>query len=202
MNQSRMSRRGIVLASVLLSFMIGSAVAQVTSPGNNKPLPPSAQKAPAHQQGNADLSALQADIAALTERVRKLEGNLTEAEAQGGYTLLTYQTELGKGPTGNTSHLQHAVAAGTLQLDANGTAAFTLSEVAFTSGWLFPALRTERERTESLIGTWAYAGGVLTLTVDGQPLPFVGGVGGRLFLRVEANRADGTTTLVMLVKNP
>jgi len=116
--------------------------------------------------------------------------------------MLTYQTELGEGPAGNTSHLQHAVAAGPLTLNADGTMAWTGREVAFSSGWVFPATRNERVRTEEVVGTWTYAGGVLTLNVEGQPVEFGGGIGGRLFVALDANPADGTTTLIMLVKNP
>jgi|SoiMethySBSTD1v2_1073268.scaffolds.fasta_scaffold193967_2 hypothetical protein len=202
MNRSCLSRFAIAFAGAALLSVVGSASAQVTAPGNNKPLPPSAQKAPAHQQGNADLAALQADVAALKEQVRKLEGHLTAAEVQGGYAMLTYQTELGEGPAGNTSHLQHAVAAGPLTLNADGTMAWTGREVAFSSGWVFPATRNERVRTEEVVGTWTYAGGVLTLNVEGQPVEFGGGIGGRLFVALDANPADGTTTLIMLVKNP
>ena len=208
MNQSRMSRRGIVLASVFLSFLVGSAAAQVTSPGNNKPLPPSAQKAPAHQQGNADLSALEADIAALKERVHKLEGNLTPQEVVGTYRIGYLQVAIGENATNSlANHLEHNVWGGTLTLGSDGIASFVGREVGFAAGLPGPTPREERlKNPDEFTGTWAYTSGAIVLTLigdNGQPgnVTFVGGAGGRMFFTVDANPLDGTTTLIILVKD-
>jgi hypothetical protein len=188
MYQSRMSRRGIVLASVFLAFMIGSAAAQVTSPGNSKPLPPAAQKAPPFQGGgNVDLGPMLARIAALEESVRKLEGRLTPDDVAGTYRWGYLQVSIGEDAvTGRANHLEHNVSGGTLTLSSGGAAHFSGREVGFAAGLPGPTPR------------------VLTVTGDnGQPeqVNFVGGVGGRMFFTVHANPLDGTTTLVIIAKD-
>jgi len=209
MNQSRMARCGIVLASVFLSFMIGSAAAQVTSPGNNKPLPPSAQKAPPFQGGgNVDLGPMLARIAALEESVRKLEGRLTPDDVAGTYRWGYLQVSIGEDAvTGRANHLEHNVSGGTLTLSSGGAAHFSGREVGFAAGLPGPTPREERlKEQDEFDATWTYANGAIVLTVtgdNGQPeqVNFVGGVGGRMFFTVHANPLDGTTTLVILAKD-
>lgn len=209
MNRSCLFRFAVAFSGAALLSVFGPVSAQVTAPGSNKPLPSSAQKAPPHQQGGSvDLTALQADVAALTERVRKLEGNLTPDELVGTYRLAYLQVSIGEdATTGRANHLEHNVEGGTLTLSSNGAASFVGREVGFAAGLPGPTPRQERlTDPDEFTATWTYTSGaiVLTLTGDnGQPqnVNFVGGVGGRMFFTVDANPLDGTTTLIIIAKD-
>lgn len=210
MKQSCVFRLGIAFTTAAMLLASGSAAAQGNSSGT-KSQPQSANKGSHsddgrdhhgkddHGKGHHD--ELRVEIAALKDRVRRLEGHLTAAEVQGGYTLLLYQRLLGKGPTGNTNFLEHAVSAGTLQLNADGTMTYAGTELKFGTSWTTPATRIETNRPDGFSGSWQYAGGVLTLIIGGETARFVGGVGGRLFTTIDANGIDGTSTLITLVKN-
>jgi hypothetical protein len=174
-----------------LVLVLGSAVAHDRDHGRG------------HGHGDKDLDRLKAEMAALKDRVRRLEGNLTRAEVAGRYTMMTYQTQLGEDAAGNTTHVEHAVFGAALQLNGDGTFSLSGTELKFTSGWSFPAMRTETNQPDSVTGTWSYAAGVLSLVVGTETIPFApGAVGGRMFVTVSANFADGTTTQIILIRNP
>jgi hypothetical protein len=207
MKPSYVFRLGIAFTTAAMLLASGSAAAQVTSPGNNKPLPPSAQKAPPFQGGDADLAPVLARIAALETKVHKLEGNLTKGDLVGTYRLGYLQVAIGEAVGGMANHLEHNITGGTLTLSGGGAAAFSGQEIGFATGLPGPAAREERgANPDEFTGTWDYTGGVLILTVtgdNGQPehVNFVGGVGGRMFFTVTANPLDGTTTLIILTKD-
>jgi hypothetical protein len=156
-----------------------------------------------HHHGHGhDADDLAAELKALKERVRRLEGHLTRDEVVGGYVLRTLQvaliTNTGQPTVGRLEHLSFTAS---LQLDANGTFSFSGTETGFNAIWQVPTLRERVVRPDSGSGTWAYADGVISLTFDGgEVVPFGGAVGGRLFQRVESNPADGTVTYVTLTR--
>lgn len=209
MNRSRLSRFAIAFAGAALLSVFGSAEAQVTAPGNNKPLPPSAQKAPPFQGGgNVDLGPVLARIGALEESVRKLEGRLTPDDVAGTYRWGYLQVSIGEDAvSGRANHLEHNVSGGTLTLSSGGAAHFSGREVGFAAGLPGPTPREERlKEQDEFDATWIYTNGMIVLTVtgdNGQPenVNFAGGVGGRMFFTVHANPLDGTTTLVIITKD-
>lgn len=207
MKQSCVLRLGIAFTTAAMLLASGSAAAQVTSPGNNKPLPPSAQKAPPFQGGGADLGPVLARIEALEAKVRKLEGNLTQADLVGTYRWGYLQVAIGESAAGIAHHLEHNVVAGTLTLSDGGAAAFSGRERGFAAALPGPSAREERiNDQDEFTGTWSYTGSALVLTLtgdDGQPqnINFVGGVGGRMFFTQDANPLDGTTTFIILTKD-
>ena len=161
-----------------------------------------------HDHGDKDLARLKAEMAALKERVRKLEGNLKPEELVGTYRMGYLQVAIGENAmNGLANHLEHNVWGGTLTLSSNGTASFSGREEGFAAGLPGPTPRQERlNNPDEFTGTWTYTGGAIVVTVtgdNGQPenINFVGGAGGRMFFTVDANPLDGTTTLVILVKD-
>jgi hypothetical protein len=208
MTQSQVVRRLVASAGAAILLACGPLAAQVTSPGNNKPLPQGAQNAPAHQGGGSvDLAPLLARIGALEDKVRKLEGNLTQAELVGTYKWAYLQVSIGANAAGIANHLEHNVVGGTLTLSDGGAANFTGQEIGFAAGLPGPTPRENRFKAQDTFdATWSYSGGVLVLTLtgdNGQPesVNFVGGVGGRMFFTVSAGASDGNTTLVILSKD-
>ena len=151
---------------------------------------------------------LKAELAALKERVRKLEGNLKPEELVGTYRMGYLQVAIGENAmNGIANHLEHNVWGGTLTLSGNGTASFSGREVGFAAGLPGPTPREERlKNPDEFTGTWTYTGGAIVITLigdNGQPdnVNFVGGAGGRMFFTVDANPLDGTTTFIILVKD-
>jgi hypothetical protein len=208
MRQVQFVRLLVAFASAAMLLACGPLAAQVSSPGNNKPLPPSAQKAPPFQGGGSvDLGPVLARIEALEGKVSKLEGNLTQADLVGTYRWGYLQVSIGEDASGTANHLEHNVVGGTLTLSSGGAASFSGRELGFATGLPGPSSRQERvNNSDEFTATWTYTGGVLVLTVtgdDGQPenVNFVGGVGGRMFFTATANPLDGTTTLIILSKN-
>jgi hypothetical protein len=211
MTQSQVVRRLVASAGAAILLACGPLAAQVTSPGNNKPLPQGAQNAPAHQGGGSvDLAPLLARIGALEDKVRKLEGRLTEAEVVGTYRLGYLQTSIRENTTtGNASQIENNINWGTLTLRADRTASYVGREIGFATNLPGPAERRERGRNpDEFSADWSYSGSVLTLTVigdSGEPesVDFAGAVGGRMFFTVTASptAVDGTTTLIVLIKD-
>lgn len=191
MKQSCVFRLGIAFTTAAMFLASGSAAAQPASPG----------------QSNNSLPALQAEIAALKDRVRKLEGDLTQTDLVGTYRLGYLQVSIGESAGGIANHLEHNITAGTLTLSDGGTAAFSGREIGFSAALPGPSSRQERlTDPDEFTGTWSYTAGGLVLTLtgdDGRPenVNFVGGVGGRMFFTVTANPLDGTTTLIILTKD-
>ena len=157
-----------------------------------------------HGQGHGhDGDDLADELKALKARVRKLEGHLKAEEVAGTYTMRTFQTALTNGvPPPRVGRIEHLVFTATLQLNANGSFSFSGDESGFNAIWQVPTNRERVVRADSAGGTWTYADGTLSLIFDASDIVSVtGGVGGRMFMNVHDNPADGTTTLLLLVKN-
>lgn len=196
------ARALIGIVSVALFTAMNPASAQVRAPGSDKPLPESAQKAPSFQGGAADVSALVAAVNDLAARVNRLEGHLTQAEVAGAYTVSLYQSALIADASQSVGRLEHLTSSGTLRLEANGTFTLSGTEAGFNALWQPAGARETVNRADTASGTWSYSAAALRLTFDGGGTEsWTGGVGGRLFIHAGANPADGTTTLVLLVRN-
>jgi hypothetical protein len=142
------------------------------------------------------------ELRELKARVRRLEGHLKRDELVGAYTLNHIQVALLSSAPPLVGRLEHLNSTGLLQLNANGSFSYAGRETGWNAIWQFPTTRNRVDRADSFSGTWAYSGGNLVLTVDGgEVLTWTGGVGGRLWVHGGSNPADGTNTLLLLVKN-
>lgn len=203
MKQSCVFRLGIAFTTAAMLIASGPAAAQGNS-SNNKSQSDHGKGHHGHGHHHDDL---QAKMAALEKRVRRLEGHLTQADLVGTYRWGYLQVAIGESATGIANHLEHNVVAGTLTLSADGVAAFSGRERGFAAGLPGPTPRQERiNDQDEFTATWVYTGGAIILTVtgdDGQPenVNFVGGVGGRMFFTATANPLDGTTTFIILTKD-
>src|ERR1035438_5396232 len=74
------------------------------------------------QSSGATLDSLASDLAALTARAAKLEGEIATADLAGTYALHGIQVELGGG---NPARVSSYVLLGTAVLSADGTGSFT-----------------------------------------------------------------------------
>jgi hypothetical protein len=141
---------------------------------------------PAYAQGN-----IQARLAALEDRVAKLEGRISAEDLVGRYRVTGLITDLDGGPPASVT--MYAVA-GVLRLDADGTGFIRQRGGAINlvegSPWTDDAAPLPRERTDI---TWDYASGVLHIT-DGTPnldLNLNVGAGGRVL--TSAGLSDDNT---------
>ena len=213
MNRSYVFHLGIVLTTAAMFLVCGPAAADGKSSGNNRSQPQSAHHGKddhgkGHHGHGHHHDELMAELAALKERVRKLEGNLKPEELAGTYRMGYIQVAIGENAmNGLANHLEHNVWGGTLTLGSNGTASFSGREVGFAAGLPGPTPREERlKNPDEFTGTWAYTSGAIVITLigdNGQPdnVTFVGGAGGRMFFTVDANPLDGTTTFIVIVKD-
>jgi hypothetical protein len=143
-----------------------------------------------------------ARLAALEDKVRKLEGNLAQPELVGTYRWGYLQASIGANPAGIGDRVENNISGGTLTLTSGGVASYSGREIGFVTGIHQPGPRVQRGADpDTFDGTWSYADGVLNLVIGGETVKFVGGVGGRMWYTVTANPLDGTTTLVILAKD-
>ena len=139
-----------------------------------------------------------ADLAALTARVSKLEGNIVASDLAGTYELTGFSTDMRgfrPGPPPEPATISTSVLRLKLTLNANGSASLSPSD-------LIPGIACEGA-TLTLTGamhaadcddtgpindvTWAYANGVVTITFlngadDDEALPFSVALGGRFLI--------------------
>src|SRR5437588_12907732 len=78
---------------------------------------------PAQAQNPPTIQSLASDLAALTERVAKLEGQIVAADLVGTYALNGFQIEL-SGGAGRPAQVASYVFAGTVTLNADGSVSF------------------------------------------------------------------------------
>src|SRR2546423_13776396 len=79
---------------------------------------------PIEAQSPPTVQSLASDLAALADRVAKLEGKIVAADLVGTYALNGFQIEL-SGAAGRTPQVSSYVFAATVTLNADGTASFT-----------------------------------------------------------------------------
>lgn len=169
-----------VLASLFVVFAFAALPAQAQGPGG----PP-----PNYQQ-------LVSQLAALTQRVAKLEGDIVASDLAGTYSFMGLNTTmraLRAGPPIVNATISTEAFRATLTLNANGTG-------NVSAGPPIPGLGTCGEGSTLTQGTWAmhgfdcsgpapdvtwtYADGVITITFldDGDEIPFNVALGGRLLM--------------------
>src|SRR5262249_10005552 len=151
------------------------------------------------QSSGATVDSLASDLAALTARVAKLEGQITADDLAGTYALNAIQMELGGGSSPRVSSY---VFAGTAILSADGTGTFTSSGEKGNTLSIGPNSSVSPFMSPNSAGgtfniTWTYANGVLT--APGIP-PLAVAVGGRMLIGASANNSDGTNVLLIFTR--
>ncbi|MDB5870890.1 MAG: hypothetical protein JWQ07_332 [Ramlibacter sp.] len=144
---------------------------------------------------NANFTALVNAINAVGARVSKLEGQITQADLAGTYSIQRFQAELGGDPG---SHVAVYVAGGTLTLVADGTGTFIGPAETGTQ------LNVQTRSVAPFTGaggssgpiTWSYSGGVVNML--GGTLAVV--AGGRLLIKVGSTSSDGTAHVMLLTR--
>src|SRR3954471_16058704 len=122
---------------------------------------------PGLAQNPPTVQSLASDLAALTARLAKLEGQIVAADLVGSYTLTGFQIEL-SGGAGRAPQVASYVFAGTFTLNADGAASFiALSENGNTLAITVPPSVSifKGNGGGSGNGTWTYANG--SITFDG-----------------------------------
>jgi len=160
--------------------------------------PVSAQIRPASNSGPGGGGAIQqlaSEVAALTARVAKLEGNIVAADLAGAYSFTVFGTSMSglhAGPPVVDATISTSVLRGTLTLNANGTGTAEPqtgnallppcegSTLAVPSGAMHAA-DCDNAPTDV---TWTYVDGVITIKFlnGGNELPFNVAVGGRFLI--------------------
>jgi hypothetical protein len=131
-------------------------------------------------------------IADLQARVAKLEGTISPSDLAGTYSLLvlsTTMTAFRAGPPFVPATINTAAFRATLALNANGTGSMSASACegsTLTQGaWAMQGFDCSEPDTDV---TWVYTAGVITITFlsDGDEIPLVVAVGGRLLISAYA----------------
>ena len=152
------------------------------------------------QNPGATIESLASDLAAVTARVAKLEGQIVAADLVGTYALRGIQLEL-SGGAGRPAQVSSYVYVGTATLNADGTASFNaLSASGNTLSFTTPAMVSIFKGNDGGSGstTWTYSDG--TVSVVGGAPPLSVAAGGRVLIGVGANPDDGTDVLLILTR--
>jgi hypothetical protein len=141
----------------LCSLFLGAAAhAQVTVPNTFQPASPAKAS-----EVNANFTALATAINALTARVAKLEGTIVAADLVGTYAMS------GLGVETNNNHIAHYAFQGSIVLNANGSASYTVTQTGHQTnigGTPFTDFAFPGGGTSSGTTTWTFANGVVTIT--------------------------------------
>ena len=152
------------------------------------------------QNSNPTVDSLASDLAALSARVAKLEGQITATDLVGTYALRGFQIELGGG---NPAHVSSYVYVGTAVLAADGTATLTWSPAKGNTLTLgaSPSVAPFKDADGggNITSTWTYANGIVT--ISGFP-PLAVAQPGRIAISASANNSDGTDVFLILMRLP
>jgi hypothetical protein len=198
------------MKSRLASFLLASALISA---------PAFAQGPPGGVPGGSGSGAIQSlanDLAALTARVAKLEGDIVAADLAGTYALLGINTSIsalrpglpGQPPVANAEISLEAFRGKlTLTADGNGHLSDVSGEfTTLTQGLWTVTGGSDTNGTGATDVKWTYADGVITITFldDGDEVPFTVGIGGRFFVMSFApfhpGDASGQQFLVMATR--
>jgi hypothetical protein len=153
------------------------------------------------QNPGATVDSLAGDLAALTARVSKLEGQIVAADLVGTYAIHGIQVELSGG---NSAQVSSYVIVGTVVLAADGTGSLTTAAPSGNTlsigspSSVSPFMGSGGGGTST--ATWTYADGTLTLTLAGGAVPLAVPAGGRIMIGSSANPSDGTNVLLILTR--
>jgi hypothetical protein len=150
------------------------------------------------QNPGPTVDSLSSDLAALTARVAKLEGQIAPADLVGTYALNGFQIELSGGRSAQVSSYGFV---GTAVLAADGTATLTASPENGNTLLIGPPSSVSPFMGSgggTFTSTWTYADGTLTLPGGAPPLSVA--AGGRILIGSSANPADGTNVLLMFTR--
>ncbi len=164
----RLRKRLVNRHMVSLFFAFAALVAQAQGPGGGPP--PGASRS---------ILSLASDLAALTARVAKLEGQIAAADLVGAYAIHGIQNEL-RAPN---------------NLPPGAAAQVASCKLIFG---VPPSVAPHSLSAPDEASTWTYAGGVLTIA--GLPIPLNVVAGGRVMIGVHANHSDGTNVLLILTR--
>jgi len=151
------------------------------------------------QSSGATIDSLASDLAALTARVAKLEGQIVAADLVGTYAIHGIQVELSG--SGNSAQVSSYVYVGTAVLAADGTASLTSvppsgNTLSIGSSSSVSPFMGSGGGTGTT--TWTYADG--TVTVQGGAPPLAVAAGGRILIGSSANNSDGTNVLLIFTR--
>jgi len=154
-------------------------------------------------------SALARAVAALTERVSKLEGNLESADLAGTYSLSAFQSDLLAMVPATPTPQRNAIigvqtSTGTVTVNADGTGSFAGSgngSVLIQGLWTLNATQGADAGTF----TWTYANGIMMVALDdGNHIELAVGPAGRLLVgarsALDAVDQHATSLLVVLTR--
>lgn len=175
--RTKVSRHGvrILLLAVCLLIAASPVPIRAQGPGGGPPM-----------GAGATIQSLSAELAALTARVAKLEGNITAADLAGTYTTFSFQNELHAGfPARIGSHVRK----GTVTLAADGTAMGSDTEKGSILTQGSPWFITPVDSSGSGTATWTYDNGVVTIVEDNLQLSVA--AGGRVLVGVNEGGGGG-----------
>ena len=169
-------------ASLFFAFAFATVSTQAQGRPGGPPNPPNIQ-------------SLASDLAALTARVAKLEGQIVADDLVGTYALHGFQTEL---RAASPTHVASYVFVGTLVLAADGTGSFSGSENGHRLIFGSPNSLVRHVRPpETQPFTWTYADGIVTVP---ESFPVRVAAGGRVLILAGANGDDGTNVLIIFTR--
>jgi hypothetical protein len=151
------------------------------------------------QNSGATVDSLASDLAALTARVAKLEGQIVAADLVGTYAIHGIQVELSS--RGNSPQVSSYVFVGTAVLAADGTVSLTTTPPSGNTLSIGPSSSVSPFMGSgggTSTTTWTYADGTVTLPGGAPPLAVA--VGGRILIGSSANPSDGTNVLLILTR--
>jgi hypothetical protein len=155
------------------------------------------------QAQSPTIQSLASDLAALTARVAKLEGQIVAADLVGVYSVHGIQNELSA--SNSSTQVSSYVYLGTLALTADGNASLSLTQESGNTLLLgSPSSVKPFQGSNSPPFTftfpWTYADGALTGPVGDSSLSLSVALGGRLLVGASANNADGTNVLLIFTR--
>jgi hypothetical protein len=181
------------------------------------PFPAYAQGAPGSVSGAGAIQTLTRDLAALTARVSKLEGNIVPADLVGTYTLAGISIPMqGAVPGVRPAAIVTEALMARLTLNANGSitpsplpsALPRCGRIKLTQGsWALtdesPLPGETCDEESPFNPTWSYADGILTLnTEENEAIPFSMAAGGRFgivsFAGFHPQEASSDTFMLIL----
>jgi len=133
------------------------------------------------------VQALSNQLAALTARVSKLEGNIVASDLVGTYQFTVLDTVMNAAHPPQPASINTSSASATLTLNADGTGSLSNLDCANSTLFVGTGTMTGANNCGGETGvdvTWTYENGVTTITFldDGDVIPFPVAAGGRLMI--------------------